>query len=222
MIDHYILLGFLIALILQKIESNSLKKFVFATITTLCIGLNFAQAYQIRYGILTGGSATADQYWDNFLIFEKRAQVYPHSHWILEESQELKLSPKDSALIKGKSYFIEDIWLIQVTDYDNYSASVQPALNNLRKGSKIIVEFQARARHIIEETRVVMDLDGERHVFNLSPYLKKDEWVKIQYLTEPQTEIANPIILYFWNGGSEEKVEFKNILFRHYFSDDYL
>lgn len=222
MIDHYILIGFLLAIILQNMQSNTIKKWSFAIFATLCIGLNFAQAYQIRHGILTGGSATANQYWDNFLSFEKRAQVYPHNHWNLEESHSLSLSPEDPSLIKGQSYLVDDVWSIQVTSYDHYSASLQPNLNNLRDGSKIKIEFEARARNFIKETRMVMDLDGNRQVFDLSPYLKKDEWVKIQYLLEPQKAINNSMIIYFWNGGSDEKVEFKNLKFLHYFSTDYL
>jgi hypothetical protein len=222
MIDHYILAGFLLALLLQNIQSSNLKKWGFGIIAFLCIGLNFAQAYQIRHGILTGGSATADQYWNNFLVLEKKAQVYPHDHWVLEETHSLSLSPEDPSIIKGQSYLVEEAWCIQVTSYDRYSATLQSSLSNLRKGSKISIEFEARARDLIDDTRVILDLDGTRQVFHLSAYLKKDEWVKIEYLIEPQDVIKNPILLYFWNGDSEEKVEFKNIKFFHYFSEDYL
>lgn len=222
MIDHYILIGFLTALILQKIESSTLKKWLFLSFTVCCIGLNFAQAYQIRYGILTGGSATPQQYWDNFLSLKKKAQVYPHEHWILEESESLQISPEDPALIKGQSYLVEGSWCIQVTSYDHYSASIQSALTNLRKGSKVSISFEARARDMVKETRVIVDLDGKRQVFSLNNYLKQDEWVKIEYLIEPQETIVHPIILYFWNAGANEKVEFKNIQFNHYFSEDYL
>jgi hypothetical protein len=222
MIDHYILVGFLIALIMKNIASSAVKKWLFLGFTFCCIGLNLAQAYQIRYGILTGGSATEQQYWDNFLSLDKKAQVYPHEHWILEGSQTVALSPQDPSLIKGKSYLVEDEWCIQVTSYEHYSASVQSNLQNLRKGSKIMIEFEARARNVIEETRVAVDLDGNQKVFSLSPYLKKDDWVTIQYLIEPLDEIENPLVLFFWNGGSEEKVEFKNLKFSHYFSEDYL
>ncbi|MFT5818933.1 MAG: hypothetical protein ACI8ZM_000154 [Crocinitomix sp.] len=222
MIDHYILAGFLLAIILQNIQSSTVKKWLFGSFAFLCIGLNFAQAYQIRHGILTGGSATVDQYWDNFLSFEKKAQVYPHEHWVLEELESLTLSPEDPAITKGQSYMVDGIWSVQVSSYDNYSASLESNLKNLRKGSKVSIAFEARARDLIQETRVILDLDGKRQIFTLSPYLKKDEWVKIEYLIEPQELMVNPMLLYFWNGGSEEKVEFKNMQFKHYFSEDYL
>ena len=222
MIDHYILVGFLIALILKNIAPSKVKKWLFLGFTFCCIGLNLVQAYQIRHGILTGGSATQQQYWDNFLSLEKKAQVYPHEHWTLEGSQTFVLSPQDPYLIKGKSYLVQDEWCIQVTSYEHYSASVQSNLQDLRKGSKVIIEFEARARSVIEETRVVVELDGNRQVFSLNPYLKKDDWVTIQYVIEPSEIIKNALILFIWNGGSSEKVEFKNLKFNHYFSEDYL
>ena len=95
MIDHYILVGFLIALILKNIAPSKVKKWLFLGFTFCCIGLNLVQAYQIRHGILTGGSATQQQYWDNFLSLEKKAQVYPHEHWTLEGSQTFVLSPHE-------------------------------------------------------------------------------------------------------------------------------
>ncbi len=222
MIDHYILVGFLIALILKNIAPSKVKKWLFLGFTFCCIGLNLAQAYQIRHGILTGGSATQQQYWDNFLSLEKKAQVYPHENWTLEGSQTFALSPQDPYLIKGKSYLVQDEWCIQVTSHEHYSASVQSNLQDLRKGSKVMIEFEARARRVIEETRVVVELDGNRQVFSLNPYLKKDDWVTIQYVIEPSDIIKNPLILFIWNGGSSEKVEFKNLKFNHYFSEDYL
>ena len=45
---------------------------------------------------------------------------------------------------------------------------------NLRKGSKIIIGFDARARHDIKETRAVLNLGGSTHVFGLDSYLKKE------------------------------------------------
>ena len=86
---------------------------------------NFAQAYQIRHGILTGGSATQEQYWDNFLRFEKRARVYPHNHWELEAELSFDLQTNDPAIIKGVSCEIEGDRAIQVTEYENYSASIE-------------------------------------------------------------------------------------------------
>lgn len=219
MIDHYILLGFLLALVIKAAQSSKIKKALVSTLAIGFIGLNTVQAYQIREGILTGGSATKQQYWDNFLVLEKKARVYPHEHWALEEEIAIDLS-KD--LIKGESYPVEGESVIQVTGYDNYSASVNLAVSNAREGSKLIIGFDARARHDIEETRAVYNLNGIQSTFMLSPYLKQDKWVKIEFMIEPKKALLSPLILFFWNGGSDEKVEIKNISVKNYFSESYL
>lgn len=227
MIDHYILLGFILALILRDLkllESGQfiIRKIALGAVVTILVFTNFAQAYQIRHGILTGGSATQEQYWDNFLRFEKRARVYAHDHWILEDEISFNLTTSDPAIIKGQSYEVEGDRIIQVTHYDNYSASIALDLDNLRKGSKLIIGFDARARHDINETRAVLNLDGSTHIFGLDSYLKKDEWVRVEFLVEPQEVINENPTLFFWNGGSVEKVEIKNLWVKHYFSEGYL
>lgn len=222
MIDHYILLAFLLVLVLEKIRTTQLFKWSFYGIGILCITLNFAQAYQIRHGILTGGSATEEQYWDNFMSFEKQARVYAHDHWQLEQSMALSLQTKSTEVVKGNSYLVENNWCIQVSDYEKYSAVLDLGIENAREGSKIVVRFEARARDIIEETRVVVDLGGERQVFGLSHYLKQDEWIRVEFLMDVQKMIELPVLLYFWNGGSAEKAEFKNMRIEHYFSASYL
>ena len=224
MIDHYILLGFLLALILQKLNqptTNRIKQIAFGSLVVFAVGLNIAQAYQIRYGILTGGSATQNQYWNNFLSFEKKAEVYPQNHWILEETHNCTLAPTDKAILKGNSYYFENDWAIQVTDYDKYSPTIAANVTNIRKGSKIIISFLARAIDPITETRLVVDIDGQNYVFSLSPYLKQNQWVKIEYMVEPTKPVLNKPLIYFWNGGSNEKVEFKQVIFKHYFYDGY-
>ncbi len=222
MIDHYILLAFLLALILRKIQEQKRLKFLFLTTTLLFSALNIAQAYQIRYGILYGGTPTKEAYWDNFAVFEKCARIYPHSHWTLEEENSFSLDTSDVQITRGKSYFVENNWVIQVSAYDNYSASIDLNISSVRPGSKVKISFDARARDIIKETKAVYILDENRSVFMLSHYLKKDQWVNIQFLIEPNSIIKNAVVLYFWNGGTKEKVEIKNLNVNHYFSDSYL
>ena len=187
----------------------------------LCF-LNIAQAWQIRHGILSGGSATEAQYWDNFLVFEKKARVYPHEHWQLEESEKIDLQPNSSNIKKGTPLLIEEEWSMEVTGWQHYSPSLYLPVNNLRKGSKIKLSFEARARQDSELTRIVVELDSNRHVFGLDQYLKKDKWVQIEYLIEPSEIIQKKPFLFFWNGGSDEKVEFRQFEVWHYFSEGYL
>lgn len=226
MIDHFILLAFILALILQKLNidqpSLNIKSAALTTVSILLIAFNFGQAYQIRHGILTGGSATAEQYWDNFLVFEKRARVYPHEHWTLEGEENADLSENSTALLKGHTYVIENTWSTEVSAYENYSASVGFNISNLRKGSKLIIGFDARARTAINETRAVLYLDDAFNTFGLDNYAKTDEWIHMEFIVEPKTNILSVPSLFFWNGGTAEKVEIKNLWAKHYFSDSYL
>lgn len=226
MIDHFVLFGFLLSLLLERLKivpwKWSLKQISLTAMIGLFIFLNIAQAWQIRHGILTGGSATADQYWDNFLVFEKRARVYPHEHWTLEESHQINLHPDSPRIKKGTPLEIEGVWSLEVTEWQPYSTSIYLPLDNLREGSKMIISFDARSRHDAQLTRAVVELDDERQVFGLDQYLKKDEWVRIEYLIEPNHLIKETPFLFFWNGGSQEKVEFRNFGVKHYFSEAYL
>lgn len=222
MIDHYILLGFLLALILERLAEKKVLKMTFLTLAVLCIGLNLAQAYQIGNGILTGGSATKQQYWENFLVFEKRARVYPHEHWQLEAEQFFTLDDNDPGLVKGESYGLDNEHMLEVTAQNPFSASLKLNAETLRKGSKLIIGFEARAEQDVSLTRAVLDLGGTSQVFGLDAYLKKGEWVKIEFMAEPQQRVEKDVILYFWNGESSEKVQFRRIQTATYFSEAYL
>ena len=227
MIDYSLILAYLLAQFIQNSSwfSNgfTIKKGAILFVFASTIVLNFTQAYQIRYGILPGGSATKAQYWDNFMVFEKRARVYPHAHWELIEEYPVNLeNTSDTNAIKGKTYWVEEDWILNVTNYDHYSASVKFPLHNTRKGSKIKVSFEARARSEIHETRAVFLYNQNSFVFDLSPYVTKDEWIRIEFMVEPNEKIEHLSKLYFWNGGSDEKVEFKTIRIEHYFSEEYL
>jgi hypothetical protein len=226
MIDHYLLLGYLIGLIIASLETQinnrMLKRGLAIGITLIFIGYNIAQAYQIRYGILSGGSATKEQYWDNFIVFEPKAKIYPHAHWALEQSILPSLDSTHNNLLKGPSYFIEDEWTIEVSAYEPYSASVPIPLQHLRKGSKICIGFKARARTPIVETRAVFVYGGINHIFSLGDFVKTDEWVDIEFMVEPEKTITEPAVLYFWNANTGEKVEIQSLKACHFFADSYL
>lgn len=221
MIDHYILLAFLIALILKKSTEITALKFTLIGVFGITILLNVVQAYQIRYGILNGGSATKEKYWDNFLMLEKRARVYPLDDWRLLSKNEISLNPLDGNIGKGQPHEIEGEWMIEVNSIEHYSASIDLRTLDLKNGSQLAVSFDARARTDIKETRLVLVVDGVQHVFGLDYYLKKDEWIRIEWLFEPENQINTFPTIYFWNGGSNEKVEFKSFKIEHYFSEKF-
>ena len=225
MIDHYILLGFLLLLLLRYLKEKRVLKVFFAALFVACIGLNVAQAYQIRYGILPFGAPTKEQYWDNFLGFEKQARVYPRENWKLFYERDLDLSPEAGFLQNDYTRAkIDEDWTIHVSRFYEYSGLVKTT-SKFERGSKLIIQFEARARTKVEETRLVMiySYGGEqkRRSYNLSEYAKQNEWVLMEFLLEPDFAFTH-LELYFWNAGTNEKVEFKKLKLLHYFSDDYM
>lgn len=227
MIDYSLILAYLLAIFMDNSSwfapGFSVKKGSVLVLFGMTIILNFTQAYQIRYGILPGGSATETQYWDNFMVLEKRARVYPHDHWELVEDYTINLKNKeDTVTVKGSTYWKEEGWIMSVNDYDHYSATVKMPFNQARKGSKLKISFDARTLNQAKETRAVFLYNNKTVVFDLSPYLKIEQWVRIEFMVEPLEEINSIPRLYFWNGGSKEAVDFKMIRIEHYFSEEYL
>lgn len=222
MIDHYILLAFLMALTFQKIAAHNWLKYSVTIITILTIGLNIVQAYQIRHGIISGGSATKEKYWDTFLDLDKKARVYPFDHWKLEQTISIDLNPESKNTDKSAPRFIEDAWTTEVNEFQPYSSSVLLKNLNLRRGARMRLSFEARARHDIKETRMVFVNNKELIVFGLDQYLKKDEWVRVEWLYEPLDSINHVPSVYFWNGNSHEKVEFKSFKIDLFFAEKFL
>lgn len=227
MIDYTLLLAYLLAVFIDNsswfTKTFTPKKAIVFGVFSATIVLNFAQAFQIRYGILPGGSATKAQYWDNFMVLEKRARVYPHEQWELVDSYPIDITNvKDTSFVKGLTSCKDGDCMLTVNHYEHYSATLKTKLNNARKGSKIILSFNARALTAAKETRAVVLYNDVSFVFDISPYLKKDEWVLIEFMIEPEADIIGVPRLYFWNGGTDENVEMKSFHISHYFSEEYL
>jgi len=222
MIDYTILLGFLLAGILTFLKDKQALKISLLSLSALLIGLNIAQAYQISIGVLPFGSPTKEQYWDNFLVFTKKAKIYPQKNWKLIEEEKISLNPADSNIVKSNAYYANENWNINVSDTNEYSAVLRIKNTSAEKGSKLIFSFDAKATTDIEFTRFVAISElGETFVFFLKEYLTKDEWIRMEFMAEPLINLCRHFDVYFWNAGSKESVEIRNMEFRNYYSQDY-
>jgi len=221
MIEYTILLGFLLALILTKINSKRYLNLTFLSVVVLLIGLNIAQAYQVGKGILTFGSPTKEQYWDNFLSFQKQAKIYPQESWKLIEEQKISLNPADGFIEKGNSHFTNEEWIIKVSEINEYSAVIQLDSTVIDEGNKLIFSFEARANTPIELTRLVITIGDFSPVFFLKEYVRDGEWVKMEFLVEPHSLSHQPIDLFFWNAGSGESVDIRSLGYKNYFTEEY-
>lgn len=221
MIDFSILLMFLLATVLQNLKENRLPNAAMLTACFLLIGVNMIQARQIKKGILPFGTATKEQYWDNFLSLEKKARVYPFEHWNLLSSHDL-LTAKETRLIYGE-YKMRDHEPHFILDKNKHYTAVV-GLNNFNAldGSKIAISFESKAETTIELTRLVLKIDDDNEkVFFLKDYVKKGEWILMEFLYEPSSATKGDLQLYFWNGDSDESLEIRNIRLRHYYSEGY-
>ncbi|UKN00669.1 hypothetical protein K6119_13110 [Paracrocinitomix mangrovi] len=208
MIDHYVLLAFLLATILTKIADVKWMKYAFLSLSALLIFLNVAQAWQIKQGIIQFGSATKEQYWDNFLVFEKRARVYPKEHWIKSEDE---LSFNEELKVNAEMPFSE---------------SLKGNIGEIKVGHKLIFSFEMLTADEIMETRGIItfkNLNNEEIPvpFYFSEFVQQDKWVYMELLFEPLEEYKSEVIIYYWNAYTTESATFKNISIKKYFSDEY-
>lgn len=224
MIDHYILLLFLLALSLKWAFQHPTTKMISLALLTIFSALNIAQAYQIKSGILQFGSATKQQYWDNFLSFQKKARVYPKDHWVLNESVNLyQHSP-----LKGENYIRqEDGFESFINENSPYSAVFAAEIQSIGKNTKLIVSFEAFATTKIELSRAVVSLykaDGTSipFVFYCAELLPQNEWSLLEFLIEPQHAEIDYVELFFWNGNSNEQITFRKFKLTHYQSSEYM
>lgn len=221
MIDYTILLGFLLATILKFLAEKRVMKISFLTISTLLIGLNIAQAYQISIGVLPFGSPSKEQYWDNFLVFQKQAKIYPQESWKLQDDFKISFDPSAKNTLKGSSHLKDGDWIIGVSDTNEYSAVVRLYASPLDKGNKIVFSFEAKANTAVELTRLAVSYGNENPVFFLKEYVQEGEWVRMEFLAEPASRSFPHIDLFFWNAGSKESVEIRNMEFKNYSSSNY-
>lgn len=228
MIDFYILPGFLLASILQKLSVTFAGRSSFlgaplsiTLVTAILVAFNMAQAYQVSNGILPGGSPTEEQYWDNFLVMQKRALVYPQDHWKLVNNGTISLDPADGQIIKGSAVQSDDDWSLRVDQHAEYSALVQIPQQHFKKGSKLIVSFEAKGITPLELSRIVFELDSTRSYAFFPQVFITDEWEKMQYLIEPDAELISPVDIYLWNAASSETLELKNLSWELYFTEAY-
>ncbi len=224
MIDFSILLMFLLGLTLKHFWDKKLLKLVYLGLTVCFIGLNFVQAYQIKNGIITFGSATEAEYWDNFLSLKKKARVYPFDHWELKDKMDI-LTQDHQLVWTGDVDLSTEDPEIKVSAKNNYSAILGPENFKVDKGSKLIFSFEMMALTPLESTRLIIKLDSEKpgneYTFYLKDFEKEKEWIRMEFMVETTDLVEGPLKLFFWNGKTDELIVFKNIQLSHYYSGEY-
>lgn len=214
MIDHYILLGFLMLLSLQYLPK--LFQRVFVTLISLLVIVNVVQAAQIKKGIYKMGSPTKEMYWDNFLSLTLKAKVYEKANWQLMEEETISFNPKEGFITKGIPKKGDEAYLLQTNKLETYSPSFSVELDNPTQ--KIVIGFKALAQTLISDSRLVLTTPNE----NIGPstiYLKEfmvlGTKTQMEYLLE-FNEPINEFEAYFWNGNTEEIVDYSDFKVQSY------
>lgn len=220
MIDFYIIPGYLIALILSKYKMSSMIRKLSYSIIALSVFLNVAQAYQIKSGILRWGSPTKEEYWSNFLSFQKKAQLFPPDAWKLESQGSVNLSANGD-IIKGIPAIDAGVSFLEVNKTNEYSAVGTTKILTFKKGSKLVMSFECRSDDEVMESRIVFVLNnGGSFVFYPSDYVSAD-WTKMDFLIEPEENLSTPVEFFLWNAGSEEQLQMRSVSWKLYFTDEY-
>lgn len=208
MIDHYILLGFLLLLVLQQAPKMLQRGIVLSL--GLLLNLNVVQTVQIKKGIYKMGSPTKEMYWDNFLNLTLKAKVYEKSKWQLIEQKDVSFNPVDGFISKGTPKQGVESYFIQTNKLETYSPSFLVTLNH--PTNKIVISFKALSQTEIAESRFVLttkDEASQSKVIYLKEFMVLNTNTRMEYLIEFDFSIAS-FEAYFWNGNTDEIVDYSD------------
>ena len=208
MIDHFILLGFLMLLSLQN--STGLIKKIMVVILSLLVVFNIIQTYQIAKGIYPMGSPTETMYWDNFLSLTKKAKVYQKVNWQLIEKKHIFLNQTDVSIIKGHPKQDNQKFFLQTNELETFSPTFKIDLKY--KTNTFVIRFIGLAQSNINSSRLVITntFDNQQQVIYLDSFLKNGTDVIMEYVVDFDSSSFN-FEAYFWNGGTTEKVDYFDI-----------
>jgi hypothetical protein len=214
MIDHYILLGFLLLITLQN-APKLLKRILVGVMGVLVI-VNVIQTAQIKKGIYKSGSPTKEIYWDNFLSLTRKAKVYEKSDWILINEKYISFNPNDNVITKGTPKQNQDVYFIQTNEQETYSPSFKVNLDE--PSQKLVLSFTALAQSQISESRLVISSiedHPQTKVIYLKDFMVINSPTQMEYLLEFEIKIMS-FEAYFWNGNTKEVVDYSNLSVESY------
>lgn len=214
MIDHFILLGYLMILAFDNLPTL-LKKIVWFVYLVLIV-FNVIQTYQISTGIYPKGSPSKEIYWDNFLNLSKKAIVYEKANWHLLESKSVALAPHSHFVVKGEPKQVGELFVIQTNEFQTFSPTCSVQLSNPTK--RVVIKLDGFAYHLIESSRLVVTStrnSPEQRVVYLEAYLKTNQSIEMEFLIEFE-QPTDRIEVYAWNGGTKEKVDYSDVVIESY------
>jgi len=213
MIDHYLILGYLILISLKNASLKIQNVLIFSIIALMFF--NVIQAIQIKRGIYALGSPTKEIYWDNFLNLTPKAKVYGKVNLKLKSEQKLNLANKN-VVVKGTAKSDTHKLFLQTNNIQPYSPTLKVKFKQASK--KYIINFSAFAQSKIESTRLVINsLDSipQNKVIYLKTYMLKYSETNLEFLIDFEKPTFG-FEAYFWNGTSQEKIDYYDIIVEQY------
>lgn len=215
MVDFYVLLAYLIALILNNIRAKWFR-FIMIPVIAFAGLLNIHQSYQNFNGYLECGFATSEMYWDNFLRFKKQSKVYLTEGEEIVASKEFTIDYEDdevTGIMKTSDKAKSGKVLTFTSKEYIFSATINTSFHVPYQADYLIVSCFVQQKSHIDKTTLVIEqpeVEGSYQQYWLWDYAVSDEWVKLEfqyYLRNPNA----PVRVYFWNGNTDEENWFDEI-----------
>ena len=190
MVDFYVLIGFLIALIWQNVKMSRIRQLLFGGLVGTFVFLNILQSYQHHHGFFQWSQPNSEIYWDNFLRFKKKAKVYKEEDWKLILTEEIK----DQVLLTDRGV--------------PFSESVVIGNSTILKSDFAVISFNVTASSSLSETDLVIEYKGDQatyrnYNFNNFTSLNQSTNVQLKYDVKASNDT---LVLYFWNKDSAQKM----------------
>ena len=214
-IDIYALIAILLVYLFRIIQGK--KKYI-VMLSTLCVlltGLNLFQFYQHARWIFPGTYITRQIYWDSFFTIYPKAQVFLPQEAIIGQKSFFNDMEKDLGwmnpetlsdidVVSGKkSSMIDSAHSCSV----GIEEKVQPVISSRNAIIKVSAYVLSAGKKSISSLVVDFELQGKSFCytpFNLEPFVRNKEWVKIEYaIYVPREYPENTFVkIYFYNPSS--------------------
>lgn len=214
-IDIYALIAILLVYIFRFLQSKKSYVIILSTLCILLTGLNLFQFYQHAKWIFPGTYITRQIYWDSFFTLYPKAQVFLPEEAITGKKSFFNdmerdlgwMNPgtlSDIDVVSGKkSSMIDSAHSCSV----GLEEKVQPEISSRNAIIKVTAYVLSAGKKSASSLVVDFQLEGKSYCytpFNLDPFVRNHEWVKIEYaIYIPREFPENTFVkIYFYNPSS--------------------
>jgi hypothetical protein len=211
-IDLYALIAILLVYLFRIIQSKKIYIIMFTTFCMLLTGLNLFQFYQHAKWIFPATYITRQIYWDSFFTLYPKAQVFLPEGAIIGKKSFFNDMEKDLGwmnpgtlsdidVVSGKkSSMIDSAQSCSV----GLEEKIQPVISSRNAIIKVSAYVLSAGKKSISSLVVDYELEGKSFCytpFNLEPFVRNHEWVKIDYaIYVPREYPENTFVkIYFYN-----------------------